>query len=55
MVVEHLDKAYYVWIPVCTSLFGNSSSIKEGTIYGSWIGYFNFMYVFSSLVTGFSY
>lgn len=55
MVVEDLDLAYYVWIRVCISFLESSSHIKEGTIYGSWVGYFNFMYAFSSLVTGFSY
>lgn len=33
----------------------SSCNIKEGTIDGSWVGYFNFMYLFRSLVDGFSY
>lgn len=41
---------------LCASLCLESSyDIKKGTIYGSWFGYFDFIYVFTSLVTGFSY
>lgn len=49
-----------IWHTMCGFLCASvclesSSNIKEGTIYGSWVGYFNFMYLFSSLVAGFSY
>lgn len=49
-----------IWHTTCEFLCASvyleiSSNIKGGTIYCSLVGLFNFMYLFSSLVAGFSY